>query len=139
MPSAKKKLCPQVHPTGERCVLDAGHEKQGIPHRLPAAHRCHARGCLVRVKPEMLMCRMHWLRVPGQIQRAVWRAYRVGQCDDKNPSEAWHEAAIAAIAYNAILDDEIVTVKELEALKKFGWGTVCDSDGKLKPVPIGEA
>lgn len=50
------------------------------------------------VKPEMLMCLRHWRMVPRAIQRQVWATYRPGQCDDKNPSEAWHAAADAAIA-----------------------------------------
>lgn len=60
-------------------------------------HTCHARGCTVPVKPELLMCFRHWKIVPREIQRLVWRHYRPGQCDDKNPSEEWHQAADAAI------------------------------------------
>jgi hypothetical protein len=61
-------------------------------------HTCHARGCTRRCPPEHLMCRAHWGMVPLRLQRAVWDAYRPGQCDDKQPSESWHEAADAAIA-----------------------------------------
>ena len=61
------------------------------------SHTCHARGCTTPVKPELLMCFKHWRMVPRLLQRAVWRAYRSGQCDDKRPSEAWHQAADAAI------------------------------------------
>lgn len=43
------------------------------------------------------MCFRHWKIVPREIQRLVWRHYRPGQCDDKNPSEEWHQAADAAI------------------------------------------
>lgn len=57
----------------------------------------------------MLMCLKHWRMVPREIQRAVWRHYRVGQCDDKSPSEAWHEAADAAI--------DVVLKKECAAAK----------------------
>lgn len=62
------------------------------------AHRCHAIGCTVEVKPELLMCAKHWRRVPKDIQREVWRSYRSGQCDDKNPSAEWLAAAARAIA-----------------------------------------
>lgn len=44
------------------------------------------------------MCRKHWALVPKALQRAVWRTYRVGQCDDKDPSADWLDAADAAIA-----------------------------------------
>jgi hypothetical protein len=44
------------------------------------------------------MCRRHWFMVPRALQAAVWKHYRPGQCDDKQPSKEWHEAADAAIA-----------------------------------------
>lgn len=43
------------------------------------------------------MCARHWAMVPRELGRAVWRHYRAGQCDDKNPSSEWHKAADAAI------------------------------------------
>jgi hypothetical protein len=61
------------------------------------SHHCHARGCTTPVPPEMLMCRHHWFMVPRNVRAKVWAAYREGQCDDKRPSEAWLEAANAAI------------------------------------------
>ncbi len=64
-------------------------------------HHCHARGCKKVTKPEMLMCFAHWKIVPEELQKAVWANYRVGQCNDKKPSEAWHKAANAAISYVA--------------------------------------
>ena len=70
-------------------------------------HTCHARGCKVPVKPELLMCLRHWRMVPKRIQRAVWKHYREGQCDDKNPSYEWHHAADAAIASVAELEERL--------------------------------
>lgn len=60
-------------------------------------HTCHARNCETECKPEMLMCPKHWRMVPAHIQKAVYKHYRPGQCDDKKPSQAWHDAADAAI------------------------------------------
>ena len=68
-------------------------------------HHCHARGCKTHVPPEMLMCKRHWKMIPRSIQLRVWATYRPGQCDDMNPSEAWHQAA----------DDAITAVQEAEA------------------------
>src|SRR3989442_10630404 len=68
------------------------------PHRPRNEHHCHARGCLVPTKPEMLMCGRHWFMVPAALRRAVWMTYREGQCDDMQPSAEWHAAADAAIA-----------------------------------------
>ncbi len=82
-------------------------------------HHCHARGCARAVPPEMLFCYPHWRRVPKNIQRAVWATYRPGQCDDKDPSEAWHEAADAAIGFVAQLERQPVRESEKKALARF--------------------
>lgn len=64
-----------------------------------ANHHCHAVGCKAKVPPEMLMCLYHWTMVPKKLQRAVWKTYRRGQCDDMRPSRAWFVAAEAAIEH----------------------------------------
>lgn len=61
------------------------------------SHHCHAKKCKVPVKPELLMCYKHWKMVPKDIQNRVWKYYRPGQCDDKDPSKEWLDAADAAI------------------------------------------
>lgn len=61
-------------------------------------HTCHIPHCSMAVKPELLMCLMHWRLVPRPLQREVWRYYRPGQCNDQNPSRAYLDAAAAAIA-----------------------------------------
>jgi hypothetical protein len=94
--------CPIKHSSGERCYKDAGHEgNHGLD---PKIHRCHTKGCTVAVKPEMLMCLRHWRLVPKTIQREIWRTYRPGQCDDRDPSRAWHDAADAAIRWVAEME-----------------------------------
>lgn len=70
-------------------------------------HHCHADGCTTRCKPEHLMCARHWRMVPLDLQRAVWRTYRPGQCDDKDPSPEWHVAADDAIAWVAFVEERI--------------------------------
>ena len=84
-------------------------------------HACHARGCGTPVKPELLMCLRHWRVVPRAIQRAVWAAYRPGQCDDKAPSRAWLKAADAAIGFVARAEGHPVREVEQEALFAFGY------------------
>ena len=101
-------------PPGGRCKLCG----RVAPGELP--HTCHARGCSVAVKPEMLMCGRHWRMVPKKIQSAVWGAYRPGQCDDRKPSTAWHEAADAAIGYVAMMEGQKVRGVESEAMRTFG-------------------
>ena len=46
----------------------------------------------------MFMCRTHWFMVPLALRREIWRTYRPGQEADKDPSDAYIEAAKAAKA-----------------------------------------
>lgn len=80
-------------------LVASAQSKLGVPDviRRPYEAVCHARGCKVACKPEMLMCLRHWCMVPGPLQAEVWNHYRPGQCDDMQPSEAWFAAADAAI------------------------------------------
>jgi hypothetical protein len=61
-------------------------------------HTCHAVGCSIETMPELLMCAAHWRLVPVRLRQRVYATYRPGQCDDKEPSWAWHAAADWAIA-----------------------------------------
>lgn len=46
----------------------------------------------------MLMCKRHWLMVPKPLRRDVWRNYRAGQEQRKDPTPEYLAAAKAAIA-----------------------------------------
>jgi len=46
----------------------------------------------------MFMCRDHWFMVPLALRREIWRTYRPGQEQDKDPSEDYIAAAKAAQA-----------------------------------------
>jgi hypothetical protein len=50
------------------------------------SHKCHAHDCNVQVPPSMFMCRPHWFSLPKPVRDAIWREYRPGQEDDKEPS-----------------------------------------------------
>jgi hypothetical protein len=67
------------------------------------------------------MCARHWRLVPKVIQRAVWAAYRPGQCDDKRPSREWHQAADAAIGYVARAEGRKLKLIESIELVSFGF------------------
>lgn len=54
------------------------------------------------------MCRKHWGLVPQVLKARVYRHYRRGQCDDKEPSPLWFEAADAAIKYVAAREKTVV-------------------------------
>jgi hypothetical protein len=72
-----------------------------------------------RVPPEMLMCKVHWFKVPAVIRERVWQTYRTGQCDDKNPSVEWMAAADAAIGFIAKLEGKSVLPSEAQAMEDF--------------------
>jgi hypothetical protein len=61
------------------------------------SHHCHATACRAPVPPAMFMCRPHWFSVPKRLRDEVWRTYREGQCDDKQPSADYCRAAKAAV------------------------------------------
>lgn len=63
-------------------------------------HTCHIPTCALEVPPKMLMCRRHWFMVPKGLRAAVWAHYQHGQeRGGVSPSEAWLDAANAAIAH----------------------------------------
>lgn len=70
-------------------------------------HHCHAIGCTAICKPEFLMCPKHWRMVPKREQFAVYRAYRHGQCDDKQISRSWLVAADTAISCVAVMEGKM--------------------------------
>ena len=113
-------------PAGARCRL-CGRVAPGKP-----VHTCHARACARPVRPQLLMCARHWGQVPLTIQRAVYAAYREGQCDDMNPSKAWHRAADAAIGYVAVKDRQTLRIQEVQALRAWGYETSSDLAGELQ-------
>lgn len=94
-------------------------------------HKCHARGCTVKCKPEFLMCPSHWSKVPPDLKRAVWAAYRVGQCDDKRPSRGWLHAADMAI--NAVAVQEMGRRAAEDWIKKL-QATAARTDGAPTPA-----
>lgn len=59
-------------------------------------HLCHWPGCHESVPPAMWGCRTHWFKLPKHIRDAIWAAYRVGQEERLDPSEAYLRAARAA-------------------------------------------
>lgn len=94
---------------------------QLFPGDAPAPpHTCHASGCKSAVRPELLMCARHWRMVPRTIQRAVWRHYRPGQCDDKDVSREWMQAADAAIGFVAHVEGRPIRQIEMDAIRALG-------------------
>jgi hypothetical protein len=94
-------LFPPAPPTPEEDAAIAALESlkalAEAPPRVPPCHCCQAPGCTVPISLSLLMCPDHWRRVPKPLQTQVWRHYRNGQEEDKNPSPEYLVAAQAAI------------------------------------------
>jgi hypothetical protein len=64
----------------------------------------------------MFMCGSHWGRLPAQHKAAVWRFYRHGQENTKDPSleylVASHRAILALATIDAQPADKIVSVRQ---------------------------
>lgn len=52
-------------------------------------HECHAHGCRVQVPERFLFCSPHWFATRKVLQNAIWREYRPGQEERKNPSNRY--------------------------------------------------
>lgn len=62
----------------------------------PGRHHCHWPGCEQRVPPAMWGCRKHWYMLPLPLRTAIWRTFKPGQEEAKNPSRDYLDAAKAA-------------------------------------------
>lgn len=65
------------------------------------SHHCHATECRIGVPPQMFMCHRHWYMLSKPQKDAIWKYYRVGQCDDQKPSKTYCMIAKMAVMYIA--------------------------------------
>ena len=56
-------------------------------------HTCHWPSCDKQVAPKMWGCRKHWFTLPAKLRARIWKHYRPGQEDDKQPSNEYISAA----------------------------------------------
>lgn len=57
------------------------------------SHKCHAAGCSRAIHPSFMMCSFHWFKVPSRLKALVWKHYRPGQEEDKQPSHEYCQTA----------------------------------------------
>jgi hypothetical protein len=69
-------------------------------------HTCHWPGCEAQVPPAMWGCRAHWYRIPKELRDKVWKAYRPGQEERRDPSRAYMNAAREVHAWIAKQTEE---------------------------------
>ena len=58
-------------------------------------HTCHWPTCNKQVPPAMWGCKTHWFMLPKHLRDAIWKAYRPGQEQDLDVSDAYMDAANA--------------------------------------------
>lgn len=67
------------------------------------------------------MCRRCWVKVPPRLRQRIWGSYRVGQCEDKNPSKEYLIIARAAVIAVASADEIAPDTRLYDhMLAKFG-------------------
>lgn len=65
-------------------------------------HSCHAHGCLKLVPPKRFVCPGHWRKLSQPLKTAIWREYKPGQEDRKDPTARYlcvQQRAIAELAF----------------------------------------
>lgn len=65
------------------------------------SHTCHAHACLIEVPPVRFCCPKHWYSLRRVMQDAVWREYKPGQENRKDPTARYmavQQRAVAEIA-----------------------------------------
>lgn len=60
-------------------------------------HECPISDCARRVPAGKLMCAPHWRRVPREVQREQYAAYRAWQRGDENGLERFDAATQASV------------------------------------------
>jgi hypothetical protein len=64
----------------------------------PIHDTCPVADCEAPRRPEQLMCRFHWFKVPKAIRNRVWMHWRARQRGDRSAIELHAEASRDAIA-----------------------------------------
>jgi hypothetical protein len=82
------------------------------------AHHCHWPGCDRQVPPAMWGCKIHWYRLPAEIRRDIWNAYRPGQERTQTPSRAYVEAAQRAQEWIAAYGANVAPSQESRLIDK---------------------
>ena len=68
------------------------------------AHTCHATKCTNKVPEKMFMCKHHWFMLPSFLRDQIWRHYKEGQEERKDPTRLYCETAIECVKYIARLE-----------------------------------
>lgn len=62
-------------------------------------HNCHNPNCRGPLPAHLVAHRSAWFALPRNLRAAIWREYRPGQENDKNPTTDYREALGACVRY----------------------------------------
>lgn len=98
-------------------------------------HTCHAFACRAPVAPSYLMCAAHWALVPAALRGPLLRAYRPGQCHDKQPSASYNAAQRACVAHVARVEGHAQAADYYAAMATYWRRRATGDDPPLVALP----
>lgn len=100
------------------------------------SHTCHAHECPAVVPPSMFACRPHWWALRKPMRDAIWREYRPGQEDVKNPSlryMAVQRRAVGELAFRP-RDEKAAAIAAVCFLESELWRARASEAGRGDPL-----
>jgi len=92
-------------------------------------YRCAAPGCTWATEPQLFLCLTHWHKVPADLQRDVWSAYRAHP--DRSPTRdmlmkdmPWVQSAHAVVSHLAKAQAREVPTVFLDAARRIRFGAM---------------
>jgi hypothetical protein len=65
------------------------HVKKAMKKGDTEGHHCHWPGCTKLCTPAQWGCTKHWFMLPKHLRNEIWKAYRPGQENSKDPSSSY--------------------------------------------------
>lgn len=99
-------------------------------------HTCHAHGCKIVVPARMFVCRRHWAVLRQIVKDAVWREYRDGQEDRKDPTPRYmavQRRAVAELAFKPN-DEQAAQIAAAYLFESEKWRRVAIEMGQGDPI-----
>ena len=99
-------------------------------------HTCHAHECKIVVPPRMFVCKRHWAALRQVLKNAIWREYRDGQEDRKDPTPRYlavQQRAVAELAFKPN-DEEAARIAAAYLWQSEKWRRVAIEAGQGDPL-----
>jgi hypothetical protein len=100
------------------------------------SHTCHAHGCPMLVPPSRFACAPHWYSLRKPMRDAIWRHYRSGQENRKDPSASYmavQQRAVGELAFRKN-DEEAARIAAPYLLNAEVWRATAIARGEGDPL-----